>query len=314
MGPLLAAAVTRDDVRDYLGWIYSQACEAGDDNPGRSFNKRKKELHAVFHWAAKPAVGLLDAMPVFPDDRKQRSVAGHYFLTDDEVERLYWATYRLPEPKGWSDERSIGALWRCALVLFRNYGFDTQIVFPNTNRATSILTWACVYTEHALPPGRVANCPNGDGWLVLRRQKTGRALFLPLEAVSRAHLDAIRPAKVDPDAPVMGLAGGGKPAERFQELCRLAKLAEKWDPELQRPAPWVLKDLRKTCATVHDANLPGAARMVLGHSAGTITERHYANELPVLVRALSTLPQPAAFRSIVDASIKPPAGILLFAK
>lgn len=312
--PKGANQVLAEDISEFLAWVYKQAVEAGDDNPGRSFNKRKKELHAVFAWAAKPSVGILRAIPVFPDDRKQRSVAGHYFLTDEEIERLYWATHRMHTPKGWSDPRAIGALWRCALVLFRNYGLDTQIIFPFTNRATSILTWGTVYTKDALPPGRVANCPNGDGWLVLRRQKTQRPLFLPLEAVSRAHLEAIRPAEAKQDDPVMGLAGGGKPCERFQELCDLAQLTPKWDPELQRPKDWEIKDLRKTAATVHDANIPGSARVVLGHSSGTITERHYANDLPMLVKALGTLPQPEAFRSILDPQIKPPVGVLLFAK
>jgi len=313
--PMQANAITAGDLEDWLAWVYEQAVAGKDSNPGRTHNKRRQELQAVLTWAAKPGkTRVLASVPAFPEDREQRTVAGHYFLTHEELERLYWATYKLPRPRGWADARTVGALWRCALVLWRNYGLDTQILMPYTSRAVEFLTWGTVWTQDALPPGRVANCPNASGWIVVRRQKTGRDLFLPLEPVVRAHLDAIRPTAAKPEDLVLGEAGGSRPCERFQELCRLAGLTDKLDAQTRRPKAWELKDLRKTCATVHDANIPDSARYVLGHSAGTITERHYANTLPMVVRAVSTLPQPAAFRSILDASIKPPAGVLLFAK
>ncbi len=310
--PMHIRSVTADLLVEWLDWVYREAQSAGDNNPANTCNKRRREMHAVLTWACRRR--YLDALPAFPDERKQRTVAGHYFLTDEEMERLYWATYQMRRPHKWTDARSIGALWRCALVLFRNYGFDTQILMPYARQAASILTWATVRRQDALPPGRVANCPNECGWLVVRRQKTGRNLFLPLEPVVAAHLDAIRPADAKPDDPVLGYCGGGRPCQRFQELCRLAKLTDKWDVDAERVTRWELKDLRKTCATAHNANRPGSAMYVLGHSSGTITDQHYANALPLVLEAVRTLPQPAAFRSIVDPTIRPPVGGLLFAK
>jgi hypothetical protein len=60
-----------------------------------------------------------------------------------------------------------------------------------------------------------------------------------------------------------------------------------------------LKDLRKTCATYHDADVPESSVEILGHSVGGITYRHYAHRAPLAFRAIMTLPQPWAFLLLV---------------
>src|SRR5437879_11418443 len=59
--------------------------------------------------------------------------------------------------------------------------------------------------------------------------------------------------------------------------------------------PWVLKDLRKTCATYYDEHMPESSIEILGHSVGGITYRHYAHRAPLAFKAIMTLPQPSAF-------------------
>jgi hypothetical protein len=73
-----------------------------------------------------------------------------------------------------------------------------------------------------------------------------------------------------------------------------------------------LKDLRKTCGTMHDANLPESGVRMLGHSTGTITDKHYSHTLPALIHAMQTFRHPTSVYSIDDVSVKPPS--MLFAK
>jgi hypothetical protein len=105
------------------------------------------------------------------------------------------------------------------------------------------------------------------------------------------------PADPQPDEPVF-LGGGARPNARFQELCRLAGIQPRADMKTGRPEPWELKDLRKTCATYHDAHVPESSVEILGHSVGGITYRHYAHRAPLAFRAITTLPQPAAFSAL----------------
>jgi integrase len=51
--------------------------------------------------------------------------------------------------------------------------------------------------------------------------------------------------------------------------------------EGEAPAEPRGKDLRKTCATYHDQNVPELSIEILGHSVGGITDRHYAHRAPL---------------------------------
>ena len=62
---------------------------------------------------------------------------------------------------------------------------------------------------------------------------------------------------------------------------------------------WLLKDLRKTCATYYDAHLPESSIEILGHSVGGVTYRHYAHRDPLAFKAIMTIPQPTAFTALM---------------
>jgi hypothetical protein len=49
---------------------------------------------------------LLETLPRFPPPREQRDVAGRHYLTKAEINALYFATYQLKRPRGWSDALS----------------------------------------------------------------------------------------------------------------------------------------------------------------------------------------------------------------
>jgi integrase len=112
------------------------------------------------------------------------------------------------------------------------------------------------------------------------------------------HLRALLPDRTEPDDPVFS-GGGSRPNARFAELCKLAALKPKQDIETGQEKAWGLKDLRKTCATYYDEHMHESSIEILGHSVAGITYRHYAHRAPLAFKAITTLPQPSAFMSLV---------------
>ena len=106
------------------------------------------------------------------------------------------------------------------------------------------------------------------------------------------------PENPRPDDPVF-LGGGSRPNSRFRRLCKLAGIEPKTDIETGESKPWLLEDLRKTCATYYDAHMPESSIEILGHSVGGVTYRHYAHRDPLAFKAITTLPQPTAFNGLV---------------
>src|SRR5579863_1374982 len=60
------------------------------------------------------------------------------------------------------------------------------------------------------------------------------------------------------------------------------------------------EDLRKTCATYYDQHVPESSIEILGHSVPGITYRHYAHRASLAFDAILTLPQPTAFRALLN--------------
>ena len=106
------------------------------------------------------------------------------------------------------------------------------------------------------------------------------------------------PADPGPDEPVF-LGGGSRPNARFQELCGLAGIKPKKDVQTGEEGPWLLKDLRKTCATYYDEHVPESSIEILGHSVRGITYRHSAHRAHIAFKAIMTIPQPSAFAALV---------------
>ncbi len=292
MRPMLAQAVTTGDIEDFLGWVEAEAAKTGDRNPQNTRNKCRMQMLAVWNWLAR--VGRLSAVVRFPERVTARTVAGQYFLRRSEVSALYQAAGRLRSPRLWRDPRPLGKLWQAAIVLFYFYGLDTRALFYELGK--SQLGWQHIFPEE-LPPGRVANVRCPHGWIRWQRQKTGMLLLLPIHPVVRHHLDAIRPTGelFDRSSAVFGRAGGTDPNERFRGLVEAAGLPAKLDAQTGQRVPYVLKDLRKTCATAYGGR---DARLILGHADGTITDKHYANRLPEVLAAVKRVKYPRAFRDV----------------
>jgi integrase len=285
--------LARKEIREFLDWVHEDAVAHEGSNPGRTANKVRSHLRAVMSWAWEQ--DLVDALPRFPKTKPQRDVAGKHYLTKAEINALYFATYQFRRPRGWEHPHPIGKYWRCALVVFFNYGVDSGTIWKTLPFHEPIL-WRHVAWQRQSPDREVKEtCP--WGWLFYRRVKTGKTFWRPMNRTVRLHIRSIMPDNCDPDAPVFP-GGGSRPNDRFRALCALAGIQPKSSVETGEQRPWLLKDLRKTCATYHDEHVPESSVEILGHSVGGITYRHYAHRAPLAFRAILTLPQPTAFTSL----------------
>ena len=292
--PIPLDELSRKEIRDFLQWVYQRAVEQNGKNPGRTANKSRQYLRAVMAWAWEH--DLIQTLPRFPTPLHQRDVAGRHYLTKAEINSLYFATHQMKRPRGWSAPLPLGRYWRCALVVFYNYGLDTGTVFKSASFHEPIL-WRHISWDRDSPDREIKE-KSRWGWIFYRRVKTGKTFCRPMNRAVHAHIKCIKPHEPSPDAPVF-LGGGSRPNARFQELCELAGIRPKTNLQTGEERPWLLKDLRKTCATYYDAHVPESSIEILGHSVGGITYRHYAHRAPLAFKAITTLPQPSAFASLV---------------
>jgi hypothetical protein len=116
----------RKEIREFIDWVHENAIARQARNRGRTSNKVRSHLRAVISWAWEQ--DLVDALPKFPKLKPQRDVAGRLYLTKPELNALYFATHQMRRPRGWNHPFAIGRYWRCALVIFINYGFDTGTI------------------------------------------------------------------------------------------------------------------------------------------------------------------------------------------
>jgi len=284
----------RPTIREFLSWVYDRAVADGGTNPGRTSNKAGTHLRAVISWAWEN--DIIEMPPRFPKPVTYNNVAGRHYLTKKELNALYFATHELRRPRGWTNSVAVGRYWRAALVVFFNYGLDTGTVWGTTPAHEPVLWRHVCWNRHA--PNRVLKEQSRWGWLSYRRVKTGKSFCRPMNRVVHAHLKSLRTGDMMPDDPVFQ-GGGSRPNVRFRELCQLAEIPSKTDPESGAQEPWVLKDLRKTCATYYDEHMPESSIEILGHSVGGVTYRHYAHRAPLAHRAITTLPQPSAFTALL---------------
>jgi integrase len=218
-------------------------------------------------------------------------------LTKAELNAIYFATHELKRPRGWNQLISVGRYWRCALVLFFNYGVDTGTIWKAAPFHEPIL-WRHVSWERESPDRQLKE-QNRCGWIFYRRVKTGKTFYRPMNRAVHTHIKSIMPDNPGPNDPVF-LGGGSRPNDRFRKLCNLAGIKPKTDIETGEEKFWLLKDLRKTCATYYDEHLPESSIEILGHSVPGVTYRHYAHRAPLAFKAIMTMPQPTAFAALVN--------------
>lgn len=166
----------RREIREFLDWVHCRAVAEDGSNPGRTANKARAHLRAIMAWAWDQ--DLLDSLPRFPKPKEQRDFAGRHYLTKAELNALYFATYQMKRPRGWSAPYPIGRYWRSALVLFFNYGLDTGTIWKSTPSHEPIL-WRHVCWDKQ-SPDRDIKQQSPWGWLFYKRVKTGKTFYRPM--------------------------------------------------------------------------------------------------------------------------------------
>jgi hypothetical protein len=161
--PVPIDELTRGDIREFLDRVYQNAVMEEGRNPGRTANKVRENLRAVLSWAWEQ--DLIETLPRFPKPRPQRDVAGRHYLTKAELNALYFATHQMERPRGWTQPMPVGRYWRCALVLFFNYGLDTGTIWKSTPAHEPIL-WRHVTWDRQSPDGQ-AKERSRWGWLFI---------------------------------------------------------------------------------------------------------------------------------------------------
>jgi integrase len=293
-GKVSLEKLDRPTIRKFLSWVHNRAVADGGANPGRTANKACTHLRAVVSWAWEN--DFIEVPPRFPKHFPSREVAGRHYLTKSEINALYFATHQMRRPRGWKNSIPVGRYWRAALVVFLNYGLDSGTVWGTTAFHKPILWRHVCWSQIA--PNREIKQRSRWGWISYRRIKTGKSFCRPMNRVVHTHLKSIYVDVPSPDSPVF-LGSGSRPNVRFRELCDLAGIGPKTDVETAEEKPWVLKDLRKTCATYYDEHMPESSIEILGHSVGGVTYRNYAHRAPLAFKAIMSLPQPSAFTALV---------------
>lgn len=296
--PVGLRGITAEALRAFLCWRFETA---EGENPGLVHNKSRAHLRALLRFARDE--GAIREVPKMPPERPAREVAGLYWMTDEEVSRLYWSTFDMAKPYRWKSQQHVGVFWRAAIVLAYNYAMDTQTLFPYMADAKPLLVRHVSLDR--VSPDRQSRIENDFGWLTWQRCKTGKVRCMPMNQVVYEHVRAV--LSVAPGRERALLIGGtSRPCRRFQQLCESAGIDPKIDQLTGDQKKWTLKDLRKTSASAHDHHRPGSATAVMGHYEGSISYKHYANRDHGAARSVLELPQPEAFRSIYDTSIKRP--------
>ena len=167
---------------------------------------------------------LVAALPRFPKLKPQRDAAGT-LLTKSELNALYFATHYMKRPRGWSHPLpDSDRCWKCALVVFFNYGVDAGLFGRHCHFTSPILLAACVVGNGNRRTVRSEHSPWGS--LFLPAGENRQNVLAANEPHGAVRLKSIMPDSPDPNAPVC-FGGGTRPNNRFRVLCDLAGIQPK---------------------------------------------------------------------------------------
>lgn len=286
-----------------------------DDLGPRSLNKHVGSVQATLAAAMKE--GWLWSCPKL-EPLKHAKAARKLYLTREQMGRLYDACDRAVWPpqeavRGDRRPHPPAIEWKTALVLFFNFGFRTQELIRYES-AMRTLTWGQISFEAETPaPDGHARCDHGWLWYVPEKQEWQKdeTLVLPLNAVIRAHLDAMRPpGPIDPQRPVFDWPLNHVAFyQQWRALLAIAELKPKPNLKTGEQESYHPKHLRKTCTTWHNAVCPGISIYITGHAddrdedaaeralqrTSRVSLAHYDNGENLLVQHMREYPQPEPF-------------------
>lgn len=277
----------------------------------RTANKRVDSLLRILKFAAgREEVAEYEAAPEVAALEHTPAESKLYFRYE-QLDRMYEAAGRCEWPDVDRDGQQLDApaQWRAALVIFFCYGQRTQELIRYESRKES-LTWGQIWPEPESPADDGhARCEHGWFTYVPTKQKRHKPqpLVLPISSTVAAHLKAISPQRSAlsqmADGPIFNWPLTNGPLyEEWKRLLRNAKVTPKPDPATGRARRFLIKHLRKTCETWYAHHFgKEVAEAIVGHSARSVSSRHYINLEERVLEAVTTLPLPASFGEIFRA-------------
>jgi integrase len=266
----------------------------------RSINKHLGAIRSILRSAAKHA--LLKRRPMLeqlPDTTLDP--ARKIYLRDEQIDALMSKTDSLVWPRKSFSGVEPADWWRCAMVLYRTYGFRPQELLAYDPKKTPI-TWANI--SFAIEsPNPSSEQTNQFGWLHYVPPKTKRKkphpLYLPLTRHARAALDIIAVTRVADDSPLFPMPASQQGfLKQWYAWFEDAGVKPKIDGARFKPYC-----LRKTCATHMSAHKTGLATAICrwGSSgeAGVASEHYIGADN--IIRFLLDAPMPKSFDALLTA-------------
>jgi hypothetical protein len=256
----------------------------------RSINKHLGSIRSILIAADKN--GILKRRPKLeqlPDD--SIDPARKIYLRNEQIDALMAKTDSLTwppkshsgiDPKDW---------WRCAIVLYRIYGFRPQELLAYDSKKTPI-TWANI-TFNIESPNPSSEQKNEFGWLFYTPPKTKRKkphpLYLPLTRHARAALDRIIATRLKSDSRLFSMPFSQTGfMEQWYAWFRDADVKPKIEGARYKPYC-----MRKTCATQLSNHRDGLASAVCRWGASQ--EAKVALDHYIQNESLHDAPMPKSF-------------------
>ncbi len=272
-----------------------------DDISDRTINKYLGSIRTILTCAEKHGLlkrrAKLEQLTISTPGPEQK-----IYLRDEQIDALMAVSEELIWPKESSSGLRPSVWWRCAMVLFRTYGFRPQeLLAYDSIRKRQPITWANISFARE-SPNPSSNESNEYGWLFYVPPKTKKIrpnpLYLPLTRHARAAISLIAAGKESDNSPLFRMpssqTGYLKEWYRWFELAGVK-------PKL-KDAKFTPMCLRRTCATHLSAHRTGLATAVCGwsHSVESkIASGHYISD-EQLLRELLTAPMPKSFDEILS--------------
>lgn len=281
-GDLPVADINRQDFQE----LYADLQRRGNCNRTTVRNNAKRLLGILQFCGparngqgdlAAESIGILDSVVVLPavprfDRKRSGPTAARKVLTDDQVRALFRACECMDWPRGRADNHACRT-WRAFLVAGLAFGINTTACrFLEGGGFNPDRRGAGVFLDRACPSPDAPGLRHRWGWIVCRRQKTGRLCVVPMPELAHELLAPFARRRR------RQLFAWGTGKGSFQrELQALRDIAGvDFNP----------KDMRSTCNQWWHRAHRDAPPFVLAHKAPSVALGHYTSGPHLLLDCL----------------------------
>ena len=264
----------------------------------RSINKHLGSIRSILVAADKN--GILKRRPKLeqlPDDSLDPT--RKIYLRDEQIDALMSKTDSLRWPSKSFSGLEPADWWRCAIVLYRTYGFRPQELLAYDSRKKAICWGNITFATES--PNPSSEEKNQYGWLSYTPPKTKRKkphpLYLPLTKHARAALNTIIATRISQDSPLFPMPHSQTGfLNQWYAWFEDADVNPKMDGARFKPYC-----MRKTCATHLSRHKDGLASAVCrwgSSNEAKVAQDHYIQK-DGLLACLLDAPMPKSFDQLL---------------